>query len=100
MTFTAYSGQPAGGEDCHTMSGYLIMGHSRITSLANPNRTQDTATKIYVDGDGNLRMAKIGDTMSGVLAMSGSKITDLANPTSSQDTITKTMWMVRVTYGC
>ena len=70
-----------------TMTGHLSMGGQNINNLADLNKKQDAATKIYMNIQENLRVAKSGDAMSGPLAMGRSRITGL------------TIWMVRATYG-
>lgn len=55
------------------MSCSLSMSGNGIVSLAYPIASQDETTKKYVDGQGNLQVARTGDTMRGALSMSGSK---------------------------
>jgi len=61
----------------------------RITEVGQPTQNNDAATKLYVDTQDALKVAKAGDTMSGALAMGTNKITDLGTPTLSTDASTK-----------
>ena len=60
-----------------------------INNLVDPIRQQDVATKNYVDGQGNLRMAKVGDTMTGNLLMGSNRVTDVSLPVSDNDVTNK-----------
>jgi hypothetical protein len=72
-----------------TMTGALNMTSNKITSLATPTVTGDSATKGYVDNQVGNYVSKTGDTMTGALNMSNNKITSLGTPTASGDAATK-----------
>jgi Phage T7 tail fibre protein len=61
----------------------------RITEVGQPTQNNDATTKLYVDTQDALKVAKAGDTMSGALAMGTNKITGLGTPTLSTDASTK-----------
>ena len=61
----------------------------RITEIGQPTQANDATTKLYVDTQDALKVAKVGDTMSGALAMGNNKITGLGTPTTNADAATK-----------
>ena len=64
---------------------HLVMDHHKIAELSNPMVSQNAATKNYVDGQGNLRMAKVGDTMTGNLSLGGNLVKYISLPVSDND---------------
>jgi hypothetical protein len=73
------------------MTGALVMGTNKITSLASGTVSTDAINLGQLTAvQSALDLAKVnraGDTMTGALAMSSSKITGLGNGTSSNDAI-------------
>ena len=68
-----------------TMSGALAMGSNKITGLGTPTAGTDAATKTYVDGVGDTKLALAGGTMTGNIVMGSNKVTSTATPTTDDD---------------
>lgn len=70
--------------------GLVFYGNGvRITEIGQPTQANDATTKLYVDTQDALKVAKAGDTLSGALAMGNNKITGLGTPTANADAATK-----------